>query len=202
MHTNSDCDVVWLVGKQTKSYIRKLQRPALRHFGVRLESFRAGVTLSRTTSTIELTSLPCVQPTLLTMDLNLCPCKDQSQELMHINSSRVRGPKTPFCIAFAPTALTFAYEIGLRRCLARSKANEKFQPKVAKSSSTSFRRAFGILPCRTLSRTTSTIDEDITFMRTSNAPHNGSEPVPLHVNHKSACTSILVEFVDRKHRFA
>ena len=44
---------MWLVGKQTKSYIRKLQRPALRHFGVRLESFRAGVTLSRTTSAID-----------------------------------------------------------------------------------------------------------------------------------------------------
>ena len=54
----------------------------------------------------------------------------------------------------------------------------------------------------TLSRTTSTIDEDITSMRTTIAPHNGSEPVPSHVNHKRSCTSILVEFSDRKHRFA
>ena len=46
------------------------------------------------------TSLPCVQPTLLTMDLNLCPCKVQSQELVHVNSSIVRGPKRPFCVAF------------------------------------------------------------------------------------------------------
>ena len=126
------------------------------------------------------TSLPCGQPTLLTMDMNLCPCKVQSQELVHVNSSRVRGPKITFCVAFAPTAITLAYELGLRRSLARWKANEKLHPKVAKTSSTSFRRAFGILPCRCdNSRTTSTIDEDITSMRTTNAPHNGSDPVPL-----------------------
>ena len=94
------------------------------------------------------TSLICVQPTLLTMDLNLCPCMVQSQELVHVNSSRVRGPKTPFCVAFAPTAITFAYELGLRRSLARWKGKEKLHPKLAKTSSTSFRRAFGILPCR------------------------------------------------------
>ena len=136
-------------------------------------------------------SLPCVQPTLLTMDLNLCSCMVQSQEIVHINSSRVRGRKTPFCVAFAPTAITFAYQLGLRRTFARWKANKKLHPKVAKTSSTSFRHAFGILPCRcdTFSRTTSTTDEDIASMRTTNAPHNGSEPVPLHVNHKSSCRS-------------
>ena len=58
------------------------------------------------------TSLPCVKPTLRTMDLNLCPCTVKSQELVHVNSSLVRGPKTLFCIAFAPTAITFAYELG------------------------------------------------------------------------------------------
>ena len=30
-----------------------------------------------------------------------------------------------------------------------------------------------------LSRTTSTIDDDITSMRTTIAPHDGSEPLPL-----------------------
>ena len=126
------------------------------------------------------TSLPCVQPALRTLDLNLCPCIVKSQELVHVNSSRVRGPKTRFCVAFASTAITFAYELGLRRSLARWKANEKLHPKVAKTSTTSFRRAIGILPCRCdTSRTTSTIDEDITSMRTTNAPHNGSEPMPL-----------------------
>ena len=94
------------------------------------------------------TSLPCVQPTLLTLDLNLCPCKVQSQELVHINSSRVRGPKTLFCVAFASTAITFPYELGLRRPLARWKTNEKLHPKNAKTSSTPFQRAFRILPCR------------------------------------------------------
>ena len=89
-----------------------------------------------------------LQPTLRTMDLNLCPCTVKSQELVRVNSSRVRGSKTPFCVAFASTALTFAYELGLRRSLARWKANEKLHPKVAKTSSTSFRHAFGILPCR------------------------------------------------------
>ena len=45
-------------------------------------------------------------------------------------------------------AITFAYELGLRRALARWKANEKLHPKAAKTSSTSFRRVSGILPCR------------------------------------------------------
>ena len=31
-----------------------------------------------------------------------------------------------------------------------------------------------------LSRTTSSIEENITSTRTTNAPHNGSEPVPMH----------------------
>ena len=46
------------------------------------------------------------------------------------------------------TAITFAYEVGLRRSLARWKANEKLHLKIAKTSSTPFRRAFRILPCR------------------------------------------------------
>ena len=52
------------------------------------------------------------------------------------------------CHLFEMTAITFAYELGLRRSLARWKANEKLHPKVAKTNTTSFRRAFGILPCR------------------------------------------------------
>ena len=93
----------------------------------------------------------CIRTRIATFfgsDLKLCPCKVQSQELVHVNSSRVRGPKTPFCVAFAPTAITFAYELGLRRSLARWKANEKLHLKIAKTSSTPFRRAFRILPCR------------------------------------------------------
>ena len=114
------------------------------------------------------------------MDLNLCPCKVQPQEIVHVNSSRVRGSKTPFCVAFAPTAITFAYELGVRRSLARWKANEKLHPKIAKPALPhfgvhleSFRAGVKV------SRTTSTIDEDITSMSTTNAPHDASEPVPL-----------------------
>ena len=36
----------------------------------------------------------------------------------------------------------------IERSLARWKANEKLHPKIVKTSSTPFRRAFGILPCR------------------------------------------------------
>ena len=105
----------------------------------------------------------------------------QSQERVHVNSSRVRGPKTPFSVAFAPTAITFAYELGLRRSLARWKANEKLHPKVAEPALRHFGvRLESFRAGVTLSRTTSTIDEDITSMRTTNAPHNGSEPVRLH----------------------
>ena len=46
------------------------------------------------------------------------------------------------------TVITFAYELGLQRSSARWKANEKFNLKIAKTSSTPFRRAFRILPCR------------------------------------------------------
>ena len=52
----------------------------------------------------------------------------------------VRAPKTPFCVAFAPTAITFAYELGLRRSLARWKAKEKFNPKIHKPKSISLAR--------------------------------------------------------------
>ena len=39
------------------------------------------------------------------------------------------------------TAITFAYELGLRRSSARWKANEKFNPKIHKSRSNSLREA-------------------------------------------------------------
>ena len=39
------------------------------------------------------------------------------------------------------TAITFAYELGLRRSLARWKANEKLNPKIHKSKSDSLREA-------------------------------------------------------------
>ena len=127
------------------------------------------------------TSRLSVQPTLLTMYLNLRPCKVQSKELMHVNLSRVRRPKIPFCVALIRTVITFAYELGLERSLARWKANEKLHLKIAKTSPTPFRRAFRILPCRCeTSRTTSSIEEDIIFMHTPNNPHSGSEPMPLH----------------------
>ena len=82
------------------------------------------------------------------MVLNLCPRKAQSEELMLLNSSRVRGPKIQFCVELTRTAITFVYELGLERSLARWKANEKLHLKIAKTSSTPFRRAFGFLPCR------------------------------------------------------
>ena len=115
------------------------------------------------------------------MDQNLSTCEVLfCQELAHVNSSSVRGPKTPFCVAFAPTAITFAYKLGLRRSLDRWKANEKLHPKVAKTSSPYFGvRLESFRAGVTLFKTTSTIDEDITSMRTTNARHNGSEPVPL-----------------------
>ena len=76
------------------------------------------------------------------------PFKVQSEELVHFNSSRVRGPRKPFCVALTRTAITFAYELGLERSLARWKANEKLHLKIAKTSSIPFQRAFRILLCR------------------------------------------------------
>ena len=85
-----------------------------------------------------------------------------------------------FCVALTRTAITFAYELGLERSLARCKANEKLHLKIAKTSSTPFRRAFESFRTGVkLSRTTSSIEEDITSKYTPNIPHSGSEPMPL-----------------------
>ena len=62
-----------------------------------------------------------------------------------ITRARARQSKLS---SWTQTSITVAYELGLERSLARWKANEKLHPKIAKTSSTPFRRAFGILPCR------------------------------------------------------
>ena len=145
-----------------------------------LESFRAGVKLSRTTSSIEAditfmhtpnTPHSGSEPMLLQGPISRAHAR-QFKSSSWTQNTVLRSVR--------PTAITFAYELGLPSFLARWKANEKIHPKVANTSSTSFQCAFGILPAGVpFSRTTCTIDEDITSMRTTNAPHNGSEPVPL-----------------------
>ena len=142
-------------------------------------------------------------PTLLTAVLNLCHCMVQSQELVHVNSSWVRGPNMPFCVVLTRTAFTFAYELGLERSLARWKANEKLHPKILSTSSTSSQCAFGILPCRC-----ETFENEEYHWRGHHfhaySLHSSQwfwTYALARSNPKSSCTLVLVEFVDPKYRF-
>ena len=98
----------WKANEKLRPKIAQTSSTSFRHsFGTlpcRCEPFRNDETIPE----------PCIQPTLLTMDLNLSPCKVQSQDLVHVNSIGVLEPKIPFCAAFTETAITFAYELGLR----------------------------------------------------------------------------------------
>ena len=78
---------------------------------------------------------------------------------------------------------TFGCNFSLAFQRAKERGNPSSYAKVmavgANVRKTVFLESFRTGVRKTLCRTTSAIDEDITSMRTTNATHNGSQPVPL-----------------------